>query len=189
VRFVLVAVAALAVVSVARGAVSPDRRWDVAFSRKNGYGRLDLTDRSTGRMYRMYRSNDACCEEITWVRPHTLVFVDDYRVMRLDPTTRRVVRIAGFSNFTVAPNGRWIAGWADSGGHSAETVHVVPLAGGSCLVVPHRADQDDSDPRFSTDSRTVLVQRRRFDTRQGEPVGRARTVAYRLSSLRGVHTC
>jgi hypothetical protein len=147
--------------------VSPDRVWSVVYSRANGYGRLDLTDRTTGRRSRMYRSNDSCCAQMTWVRRHTLVFVDDYNVRTLDPVTRRVTRIAGFSNFVVSPNARWIAGWASCGGHCAQTVEVVPLAGGACKAVRHQDDQDDSFPFFSSDSRRITVDRHHFDTKRG----------------------
>jgi hypothetical protein len=176
--------------SAAVGNVSPDGKWSVAFSRQNGYGRLDLIERSTGKRHRMYRSNDSCCDQITWVmKPHTLVFVDDYNVKTLDPVSRRVVRIAGFSNFVVSPNGRWMAGWASCGGHCAETVEVVPLTGGVCRKVPHRSDQDDSYPFFSRDSRSVTVLRQRFDTKLREPVGSSRQITTQLSALQPVATC
>jgi hypothetical protein len=73
----------------------------------------------------MYHSNDSCCSEITWLPPHVLIFDDDYKVQALDPTNRRVATIAHFSNFAVSHDGRWIAGYSDSGGHAAETVGVV----------------------------------------------------------------
>jgi hypothetical protein len=186
----LVALAA-AGTAVASGAasVSPDREWSFTFSRLNGYGRIDVRDRSTNRLYRMYRSNDACCDQITWIAPHTLVFVDDYRVLRLDPDSRTTRRLAGFSSFVVSPSGRFVAGFADTGGHAAETVYVVPVAGGRCLVVPRRPSQDDSDPAFSADSKTVQVLRRRFDAKLGEAVGATRTVRFRLAALRSIPRC
>jgi hypothetical protein len=169
--------------------VSPDGRWSVVYSRQNGYGRLDLVDRLSGRRYRMYRSNDSCCQEITWVSPHLLVFVDDYNVKTLDPSTRRVARISGFSDFVVSPNGRWVAGWASCGGHCAETVEVVPIGGGPCRAFPHRPDQDDSYPFFSPDSRKLTVLRRPFDPKRGELVGRSREVTLPLADLRRVRRC
>lgn len=108
----------------------------------------------------MHRSNDSCCDEITWIKPHLLVFVDDYNVKTLDPVKRTVKRTAGLSEFAVSPNGRWIAGYADSGGHAAETVAVVPTGGGEWEAVPQRPDQDDSSPIFTCDSRSLTLLRR-----------------------------
>lgn len=178
--------------SLASGSVpniSPDGKWSVDYSRRNGYSRLDLVDRRSGRRYRMYRSNDGCCQEITWVSPHLLVFVDDYNVKTLDPSTRRIVRISGFSDFVVSPNGRWVAGWASCGGHCAETVEVVPISGGPCRAFPHQRDDDDSSPFFSRDSRKLTVLRQHFDLKRGEPLGRSREVTLTLSELRRVRTC
>ncbi len=169
--------------------LSPDRKWQLIYSRQNGYGRLDLIDRRTGRRYRMYRSNDSCCDQITWVAPHTLIFVDDYKVKTLDPDRRRVRQIAGFSNFVISPNGRWVAGYADTGGHRPQSVDVVPLAGGACLAVPKRPDQDVGYPSFSADSRFVSVERRHFSTKLGEDVGPFRKLRYRMAALRKVPTC
>jgi tricorn protease-like protein len=137
----------------------------------------------------MYRSNDSCCDQITWVAPHTLVFVDDYRVKTLNPSSRRIKQIAGFSDFAVSPNGRWVAGYADTGGHAAEFVDVVPLAGGECLAVPKKPDQDDADPSFSSNSAVVYVERRHFSTKLGYDVGPTVMVQYRLSMLRTIPTC
>lgn len=137
----------------------------------------------------MYRSNDSCCDQITWVAPHTLVFVDDYRVKTLDPDRHRVKQIAGFSSFVVSPNGRWVAGYADTGGHAAESVDVVPLTGGSCLAVPKRADQDDAYPSFSSNSRFVYTERRHFDTKLGYDVGPTRRLRFELTALRTIRSC
>jgi hypothetical protein len=168
---------------------SPDGKWSVLYSRSNGYGRLDVTNARAGSRYRMYRSNDSCCDEITWIEPHLLIFVDDYNVKTLEPTTRRLTRIAGFSDFTVSHDGRWVAGYADSGGHAAETVEVVPITGGKCRAVPHRPDQDDSSPTFSRDDNAVIVTRRAFDLKRGQPVGKTRWITVPLTALVPVKTC
>jgi len=168
---------------------SPDGKWSMLFSRKNGYGRIDLTERSTGRRYRMYRSNDSCCDQITWIAPHLLIFIDDYNVKTLDPTTRTVHRIAGFSNFVLSPNRRLIAGWADSGGHAPETVDVAPVAGGKCLAVPRRPDQDDSGAVFTRNGRELIVERQHFDLKLGDSVGPTRVVRVLLTTLRPVRVC
>jgi hypothetical protein len=137
----------------------------------------------------MYRSNDSCCDDITWIEPHLLIFVDDYNVKTLEPTSRRLTRIAGFSDFTVSHDGRWVAGYADSGGHAAETVEVVPITGGKCRAVPHRPDQDDSSPTFSRDDNAVIVTRRAFDLKRGQPVGKTRWITVPLTALVPVKTC
>jgi hypothetical protein len=168
---------------------SPDGKWSVLYSRKNGYGRLDMTNLRTGRRYRMYRSNDSCCDGITWVKPHLLIFVDDYNVKTLDPTNRRVLRIAGFSDFTISHDGRLVAGYADSGGHAAETVDVVPITGGHCRTVPRLPDQDDSSPIFSRDDKAVTVVRQHFDLKLGYAVGQPRRVTVPLTALTPVKAC
>jgi hypothetical protein len=179
---------------VEAGYLSPDRQWSLAYTRRHGYGHLDITQRATGRTFRMYRSNDGCCTEISWLRPHLVVFVDDYKTFTLDPATKQVTRIAGFSNYVVSPDGLWVAGWADCGGHCAETVAVVAITGGRCRAVPRRADQDDNAVRFSRTDRYLLIQRRYFDVKAGEPVRngfptRFHTVRVPLTRLRPTATC
>jgi hypothetical protein len=137
----------------------------------------------------MYRSNDSCCDDVTWVKPHLLIFVDDYKVKTLDPKTRHVVRIAGFSQIAVSHGGNLVAGFADSGGHAAETVAVVPIAGGHCRVVPHQRDQDDSSPTFSRDDKALIFRRQRFDLKLGYAVGRPRQVRVPLTALKPVKAC
>jgi hypothetical protein len=127
----------------ATGYASPDGAWSVTYTRNGLYGNIDLAQRATGRRIRMYRSNDSCCTSVTWIAPHLLVFDDDYHVKTLDPPSRRVRTIAHFSNFVVAPDGRWVAGWA-AGPGQAERVGVVPARGGACRVVPHLRDEDDN---------------------------------------------
>jgi hypothetical protein len=186
---VLSAVVCAGAGSVSTGTRSPDGKWEVVFSRSHGFGRLDLTERVSGRRYRMYRSNDSCCDHITWVQPQTLVFVDDYRVLRLNPDKRSAQKIASFSDFVVSPNGRWVAGWADSGGHAPETVYVVPLGGGHCLRVPRRADQDDTSPEFFNSNTSIHILRRHFDLSLGEPKGRTQIVGFRIAALGPARAC
>jgi hypothetical protein len=137
----------------------------------------------------MYRSNDSCCDDITWVKPHLLIFVDDYKVKTLDPKTRHIVRIASFSKIAVSHGGRLVAGFADSGGHAAETVAVVPTAGGRCWIVPHRRDQDDSSPTFSRNDKALIFLRQRFDPKLGYAVGSAREVTLPLTALKPAKVC
>jgi hypothetical protein len=180
--------------TTASGYVSPDRQWSLSFTRKHGYGNLDLTQRATGRTFRMYHSNDGCCQGIRWLRPHLLIFVDDYRTFTLDPATKKVTRIAGFSNFVVSRDGRLVAGWADCGGHCAETVGVVAIDGRHCRRVPRRPDQDDNALRFSADGRSLTILRRFFDVKQGEPTRNAlptpwHQVTVPLAALKPAATC
>jgi len=155
--------------TVGGGSVSPDGQWSLTYSRKHGYGNLDLTQRATGRIFRMWHSNAGCCQGMRWLRPHLLIFVDDYRTFTLDPASKKVTRIAGFSNFVVSRDQRLVAGWPDCGGHCAETVDVVPIGGGQCRRVPHRPDQDDNALRFSRDGRSLTILRRFFNVKQSEP--------------------
>jgi hypothetical protein len=179
---------------VPSGDVSPDGKWTLAYTRKHGYGHLDLTQLASGRIFHMYSSNDACCSQTAWLRPHLLIFVDDYHTKTLDPTTKRVATIAHFSNFVVSPDGRWVAGWADCGTHGAEAVDVVAITGGQCRKVPRRADQDDNALRFSHDDRTLTIQRRFFDVKNGAPMrdgfpSHWHVITVPLSTLRPVTTC
>ncbi len=176
------------------GYVSPDGKWSLALTRKHGYGHLDITQRATRRVFRMYSSNDACCSAITWARSHLLIFVDDYQTKTLDPATKRVATIARFSNFVLSADGRWVAGWANCGDHCAEAVDVVPIAGGRCEQIPRKPDQDDNAVRFSHDNRSLTIRRRFFDVKNGEPfqngvASRWRLVTFSLSRLRPVATC
>jgi hypothetical protein len=175
--------------------MSPDGKWSLAYTRQHGYDNLDVTKRATGRIFRMYSSNDGCCAQITWLPPHLLVFVDDYKTKTLDPTTKRIVVMASFSNFVVSADGRWVAGWADCGGHCAETVSVVRITGGACRDVPRRHDQDDNALRFSRDDRSLTILRRFFDVKDGEPIqssglpSRWHQITIPLSTMRRIATC
>lgn len=162
---------------------SPDRRWSLTW--RNHGSRCDLyaSRRDTGRRVRIYHTTDAPCSYLTWVRPHLLVFDDDYRVLTLDPPSRKVTLIGGFSDFDVSPDERWIAGYAFGPPEDAETVDVLSVSGGMCLVVPHTARQTDEVAGFTRDSRNVIVLRRRF-VPNNFPIGSARLVQYAISSLR-----
>lgn len=176
------------------GYSSPDGSWSLAYTRTHGYGHLDITQRATGRVFRMYSSNDACCGQIRWLRPHLLIFIDDYRTKTLDPTTKRVATIANFSNYVVSADGRWVAGWADCGDHSQESVDVVRITGGRCRQVPRRPDQDDNALRFSRDDRNLTIRRRFFDVKNGAPMqdgvpSRWHALTVPLFTLRPATTC
>jgi hypothetical protein len=171
------------------GRASPDGKWSVEYTRRNGWGTLDVTDRASHRTYRMYHSNDSCCSEITWLPQHVLIFDDDYKVQVLNPTNRRVATIAHFSNFAVSHDGRWIAGYSDSGGHAAETVGVVSSTDWSCRVVARRSSQDDTVIAFTSNDTSLLVARRVFDQNLGEATGSAQLVAVPLANLQSRGGC
>ena len=154
-----------------------------------GIGYLEV-GRSTGRETRtLYVSNDACCSGLVWASPGLIVFDDDYRVKTIDVATGRVTRIADFSDFAVSDDGRLVAGWANSGGHSAQTIGIVSIMGTGCRVVPKPTNADDSEPRFSADGKRLFFTRRSFNT---TPEGPGRVLSVPLSRLRrhsAVGTC
>lgn len=129
-----------------------------------------------GRTKAVYKSNDACCSNVVAISSRMVAFDDDYNVKTVDVDDGRVDRIAGFSNFVVSPDGRWLAGWAESGGHGPETIGVVSADGATCLAVPKPQNADDFDPSFSADGKRLFFTRRRFDPH-------TRTPEHRLSVL------
>jgi hypothetical protein len=164
---------------------SPDGAWSVRYTRNPGT--LWVT-RLGPVSVRAYQSKDSCCTYITWAKPHTLLFDDDYRLMRLDPITRKHTMIASWSNFVVSPNGRWIAGWASGPPEEAETVGVLSVAGTTCLVVPHNPHQSDEAAGFTQDSKNVIVARSPFVPNNGT-TGSPQLVQYAISSLRASKHC
>lgn len=124
-----------------------------------GWGYVQVSQQDGQSEVTVYSSNDACCTNLTWTRTNLLVFDDDYQVKTIDIAScvfmvahvshceaSRV--IAGFSDFVISPDGKWIVGWADNGGHGPETLNVVSINGADCRTVPRRANESDSDPRF-----------------------------------------
>jgi hypothetical protein len=156
---------------------SPDGAWSVAYTG----GSLRLRHRGSASAW-AYKSYDSCCTNVMWARPHTLLFVDDYRVFRLDPVTRKHTIIAGWSNIVVSPNGRWIAGWDLSSAIDSETVGALSGDGKTCLVVPQTSHESDEAAGFTPDSKSVIVKRWRFEPNNG-PTGSSHLVAYAISSL------
>lgn len=159
---------------------SPDGAWEVTYTR--GPGTLWLTGRRTGVRFRAYHSTDSCCTYITWAKPHTLLFDDDYRLMTLDPATRKLTLLAGFSDFVVSRDGRWVAGFALHPPEDAETVGVLSLADRTCLVVPHTSHQTDETAGFTRDNQGVIVERSSFSPNEGA-TGSRHLVQFALSSL------
>lgn len=165
---------------------SPDGAWTLSFTR--GPGTLWLTHRRAHRRIRAYTSSNSCCTYISWVKPHTLFFDDDYRVMRLDPATRKHTTIAGWSDFFASPDGQWLVGWASGSPEEAETVGVRSTAGATCLVVPRTASESDEAVGFTPDSQNVVVSRRPFSPNNG-PTGPSHLVQYAIASLPASKRC
>ena len=169
--------------------VSPDGSRIASYWHRGTVGNIDVAVRRTGKTRTVYTSNDSCCSYLAWASSRLLVFDDDYHVKTLDVVTGRIRNIAGFSDFTLSHDGRWVAGWADSGGHSAETVGVVSIRGGMCRVVPHTPTEDDTDPLFTRDGKHLKLTRRRFDLAAEEPRGPRRTATVPLSMLKPSTFC
>jgi hypothetical protein len=136
-----------------------------------------------GKVRTLYFSNDSCCSGLVWASARVLVFDDDYNVKTVDVTTGRVNTIAGFSNFAVSKDGRRVVGWADSGGHSPESVAVVSITGTDCHVIPRPKNEDDSQAYFSADGTRVVFSRQTFDFKLGFDRGPVRLRSVRLSDL------
>jgi hypothetical protein len=156
---------------------SPDGAWSVTYKR----GQL-LVARRGQRGVRAYQSDSFCCDYITWAKPHTLLFDDDYQLMRLDPVTRKHRTIAGWSDFVVSPDGRWIAGWGQGSEISPERVGVRSVEGKTCLVVPRDSHQKDEAAGFTQDSKNVIVKRWPYEPDNGA-TGPSQLVQYAISSL------
>lgn len=165
---------------------SPDGVWSVAYP----HGSLRVSHRGSREVV-VYQSNDACCTNITWAKPHTLLFDDDYRVFRLDPVTRKHRMIASWSDFVVSPDGHWITGGAYVGGSAAppETVGVLPMDGKTCLAVPHSSHESDEPAGFTHDGKSVVVTRRPFEPNNGITSSSLKLVSYAISSLPASKDC
>lgn len=169
--------------------VSPDGKRaasvrHVFVTQTGSIGYLDVGKSGAGKKRTVYSSSDSCCTEVAWVSPSLVAFDDDYRVKTVEPSSGRVRRIASFSNFSVSPDGRWVAGWKFSGGHGPETIGVVSITGADCRAVPRPKNADDFNVTFSPDGKRLIFVRQRFDLKLGEDVGPRRVVTVPLSELR-----
>ena len=165
-----------------RGCRSPDRAWSV--ERAFAPGRLVLTQRATGRRTVGYSSNNACCDNVTWVRPHRLFFSDDYRVFSLDPLKRKVRFIAAFDDFLVSPNGEWLAGYAAAGPREPQPAGVISLRTGKCVLVPGSGDFIGREFAFHSSTPQTGFTRMGSVIVDSASGGRVVRREYRISSLR-----
>jgi Tol biopolymer transport system component len=137
-----------------------------------GYNMLEVGNADGQDARVVYSSNDSCCGgPIQWASPSLIVFDDDYNVKTVSLKTGKVTKLRlGFSDFAVSRNGRWIAGWADSGGHVPQTIGIASVTGDrySELRKPGKKT-DDSQPDFSPDGKQLLFNRN--DSLVVEPFG------------------
>jgi hypothetical protein len=157
---------------------SPDGRRVAVVRRTTGSGSISV-GLAGGRGRLLYSSHDACCTGLGWASDRLLVFGDDYHVETLDAITGRVRWIAGFSDFAVSPDGRWVAGWASHGGHEPERIFLAAVSGDACRVVPRPAHASDSRVSFSADGAQLRFVRQAFGG-TGDP---GRTVRAAVASL------
>lgn len=136
----------------------------------------------------MYRSNDSCCDEITWVKPHVLVSVDDYNVKTLSPAAVWFGSRASPTSRSPMAAAR-LPGTPPVEGTSPKLWKSSRLAVSYCRAVPHRPNQDDSSPIFSRDDKALIVVRQHFDLKLGYAVGQSKLVTIPLSALTPVKTC
>lgn len=106
----------------------------------------------------MYHSNNACCSDIAWAKPHLLLFLDYPLVESLDPTTRTVTLLGSLSDLVVSPAGSWVAGTGSAGPEDpiARTVYVLAVGSKKCLAVPGTFFDVAG---FTRDGKAVIVER------------------------------
>jgi hypothetical protein len=156
--------------------LSPDHAWRLHFREGTANGRLFLARRGHGVGAEMYHSNNSCCSDLAWAKPHLLLFLDYPLVESLDPTTRVVTQLGALDDVVVSPDGRWIAGTGASGPEDpvATTVYVLAVQEKRCLVVPGTSV---AAAGFTRDSKAVIVDR------GGPQSGQAELRQFALSSL------
>ena len=169
--------------------LSPDRRYvahvkQVLVPNSASVGYLEIRPATDFKTRTLYSSNDSCCRNIVWVTQRLIAFVDDYHLKTADLATGRIQHIANFSDFAVSRDGRWVAGWASSGGHVAETVGVVSIEGTHCRIVPRPYNADDTQPGFMAGSKSVYVLRRSYNSKFEVIHGTGRIVTTPMSMLR-----
>ena len=154
---------------------SPDGVWRLRFRQGTANGRLFLDRRGQSTAVEMYHSNNACCSDIAWARPHLLFFLDYPLVESLDPTTRTVTLLGSLSQVVVSSTGNWVAGRGSSGPEDpiATTVYVLAVGARKCLVVPGHSV---GVAGFTRDGKAVIVER-------SLPPGKPKLRQFSLSSL------
>lgn len=163
---------------------SPDGAFRVTY---NGW--LSLSEHGS-RAVQVDQSS-LCCTEVMWAAPHTLLFDDDFHLMRLDPVTRKRKTISNWGHYVVSRDGRWIAGWTYGYGAQEsipESVGVLSPDGKTCLAVPHNSQQSDEAAGFTRDGTSVVVRRYPY-ANDGIASQSYDLVAYAISSLPAGKDC
>jgi hypothetical protein len=145
---------------------------------------INLTRLSTGRQVQMFRSKDAC-SEVTWGKPHQLLFQTDNDFYTLNPATRYpVTRPAAFAEFVVSPNRRWVAGDDATGAPEAPqtAVYLLTPDASTCLMVPLGPHRTDQVVGFGRDSKSLIVSSAPWNGTSSPP-GNTRLRQFQLSSL------
>jgi hypothetical protein len=154
---------------------SPDGVWRLRFRQGTANGRLFLVPGGQTKAVEMYHSNNACCSDIAWAKPHLLLFLDYPLVQSLDPTTRTVTLLGSLSGAVASPDGRWVAGTGSAGPEDpiATTAYVLGVGARKCLVVPGHSV---GVAGFTRDGKAVIVQR-------SLPPGKPKLRQFSLASL------
>jgi hypothetical protein len=144
---------------------SPDGAWRVTVTNLVGgwWCALYLTRVSSGRRVRMFSRHDAGCDDLTWAKPHLLLFEWNYGLYTLNPATGQVTNPALLSNFVVSPDARWVAGDNANGAPEApqNPVYVLTVNNSMCVIVPLAPHRTDAVVGFSpTASRSSSAPRR-----------------------------
>jgi Tol biopolymer transport system component len=137
------------------GVTSPDGAHVAFLSSRGGTTSIAVADAHGAGVVKVYASQDSCCSHLSWAASGLLVFADDYTVKTVDVGSGNVRRIAGFSDFALSPDGRWLAGYAFKNGHGAEPIAVVSIDGARCLVPQQRA-RSTWPTYFSADGKRVV---------------------------------
>ncbi len=158
---------------------SPDGRQIAVVRHVGTVGSLEVRAAGHGRTKTLYASRDNCCTDVAWASPREIVFVSDFNVWGVDWKSGRVKNLAGFTDFQLSPDRRWLVGWKDAGPHVLETVGVRSIDGERCLLVPKPANKSDSLGFFSRDGKRVF-----FNREDGSPPFAGRTESVAFTSLR-----
>ena len=133
-----------------RSCVSPDGRWAV----HSASGRSDVvvfTRAATTKAVARYGA-DLLDTNVTWVKPHTLLFVDAAgNLVAVNPPAQPRTVAGGVKNFWISPDSRWIGVWR------TRTGELLSMDGTTCRLVPLRSPANTTSVSFGSDSKSVVV--------------------------------
>lgn len=161
---------------------SPDGK-RIAVVRHFGKGSyLEVGPSGGGPRRTIYRSPGFITTDVYWASRYVIAF-NDVNVDTIDIRTRLVRRILEFaSSFTVSSDGRWIAWSKTDGPNFPDTVGVVPISGGECLLVPRPRNKQDTGAFFKPGVKRVFFLRGPFNSPRPRN-GDSRIISVALSSL------